>query len=348
MKGGSPPSQCVVARRARVARSTVSMALNGDPRIAAKTRARISRIAEQLQYHPQLNFEARRLAHRRNGRVLPMDMLGVVWIRTAYHAAFASYQRQLVNGMTNACYAVNQCLLVVNLPWDRRRFIQHLVQLDGVILLGAEPDVVQLAQHLRKPIVTIQMDYPGLADVRIDDRAAVRLAFEHLFSRGHRQIGWIGPRTDHYPSLNRWAAYRECLADHGLPVNPRHVLCEGELTMELQGAASFKKLWSNQDRPTAFVVYNDMMALGALRGAREMGVRVPEDVSFVSIDDIPEASLAQPPLTTVAIGIEELGHRAALLLEEFVRTGTYRPERIQLKNLALKERGTVQRLQPTK
>src|SRR5882724_11915150 len=117
MKAGAPPSQCAVARRAGVARSTVSMALNGDPRIAAKTRARISRIAEQLHYHPQLNFDARRLAHRQNGRILPMDMLGVIWITTSNHEIFGGYQMQLINGMTKACYAVNQGLVVVNLPW---------------------------------------------------------------------------------------------------------------------------------------------------------------------------------------------------------------------------------------
>ena len=317
------------------------MALNGDLRIAAKTRARISRIAEQLHYYPQLNFDARRLAHRQTGRLLPMDMLGVVKVSTANDDAFASFQMQLVNGMQHGAYAVNQCLLVVNLPWNRRRFIEHLVQLDGVILLAPEPEVVQLAQNLRKPIVTIQVEHPDLADVRIDDRAAVRLAFEHLFVKGHRQIGWIGPSPHHYPSAERWAAYQECLVTHGLPVNPQQALCEGELSMQLQGGASFKRLWSHPDRPTAFVVYNDLMALSALRAARELHVRVPEDVSFVAIDDIPEASLSQPALTTVSIGIEELGHRAALLLEEFVRTGTYRAEKVQLENLELKERGSV-------
>src|SRR5438034_3869175 len=106
MTAGAPPSQCAVARRAGVARSTVSMALNGDPRIAAKTRARICRIAEQLHYHPQLNFDARRLAARQKGRVLPMETLGCVWVSTSNDQAFSSFRMQLINGMTRACYAV--------------------------------------------------------------------------------------------------------------------------------------------------------------------------------------------------------------------------------------------------
>src|SRR5882724_771629 len=138
-KNDALPSQSTVARLAGVARSTVSMALSGDRRIPAETRAKISRIAEELHYHPQLNFDARRLAHRQTGRLLSMDMLGCVWLSTSNDEVFSSFRMRLINGMRKACYTVNQGLVVVNLPWSRQRFIQHLVQLDGVILLGAEP-----------------------------------------------------------------------------------------------------------------------------------------------------------------------------------------------------------------
>jgi LacI family transcriptional regulator len=158
--------------------------------------------------------------------------------------------------------------------------------------------------------------------------------------RGHRRIGWISPSLSSYPAM-RWAGYCECLKEAGLPYNPAYVCSETEAPMERQGGIAFRKLWSRADRPTAIVVYNDLMALSILSEARTLGVRIPEDLSIVSIDDIPEASMSLPALTTVAIGIEKLGGRAVRLLEEFVSTGTYRAEKVQVSNFVLKERATV-------
>lgn len=341
MKPQPQPSQSVVARFAGVARSTVSMALQGNSRISAKTRNRILKIAEEVNYHSHLNLDARRMAARQVGRTIPLNTLGFIWRASPQDNAYKSFTMALLKGMMEGCHETNQCLLMVNLPEQRRLMDRSLLQCDGLIPLELTPEFLQVASKCGKPIVTIQSGIQGIADVGINNQAAVEIAFRHLYERGHRKIGWLGPTLHSpIPSL-RWAAYCECLKQAGLPYNAHYVRSETDASIEDQGMVSLRKLWEQEDRPTAFVVYNDMMALGVLQAAKEMEVRVPGELSLVSIDDIPEASLSQPPLTTVAIGTEQLGKRAILLLEEFVRTGTYRAEHLALNAFVLKERGTV-------
>ena len=153
----------------------------------------------------------------------------------------------------------------------------------------------------------------------------------------------IGPTMNSTNASQRWTAYCECVQQAGLAYRASDVLMESKHSFRQQGVAAFRQIWKPSDHPTGFVVYNDLMAIGVLEAAFELGVKVPEELSLISIDDIPEAKSCRVPLTTVSVDIAGMGREAVLRLEEYARTGVYRPERIRMK-LELKERASVKTL----
>ncbi|MFW6060492.1 MAG: LacI family DNA-binding transcriptional regulator [Phycisphaeraceae bacterium] len=312
-----------VARHANVGVSTVSMALRDDPRIAVKTREKVRAAVRALGYEPTANMEARRMGARRAGRAMPYRTLGLLWTASQEHSMVqTSFYRALLDGVVDACWQVKHTLLLMNLAGESREEFAALSQVDGVILPQSNRTCMQMAQTLGRPVVTILRGEPTEDEPRInvgiDDAEAVRLAFEHLHTQGHRRIGYIGPKADPLHGKRRHEAFEACRARHGLSGEGELVALGEGLPWRENAARCLRTLMRRPSPPTGVVVYNDMMALGALEAAQELGVRVPADLSMVSIDDVREAAETDPPLTTVSIQIEELGRQAARALAAVV------------------------------
>ncbi len=178
-----------------------------------------------------------------------------------------------------------------------------------VLSLKPSADELDRLAPLGRPVTIVGADVPGWATVRIDDECAARTATEHLLELGHRRIAYVGgaPRacsTSPRPTPG-WPGYRASLAAAGSPHDPS-LEVDGEFTWPA-GPRPGRHCSTRPDRPTAIFAASDEMAIGVLRAARELRLRVPEDLSVIGIDDHELAAFFD--LTTVAQPVHEQGRR---------------------------------------
>lgn len=168
------------------------------------------------------------------------------------------------------------------------------------------------------PLVVLDRLLPGLElpSVIADNFRGGYLATQHLLERGHRLIGCITRPMDLYHSSERVRGYQTALSDHGVPID-ESLMIRGGFRLK-DGCDATKELMRRSPRPTALFAYNDFMAIGALRAAFELDLRVPEDLSVVGFDDIPQAAFTCPALTTISQPKLEMGREGAALLFEVI------------------------------
>lgn len=304
-----------VAKAAQVSPSTVSRALAGNPRISAATRARVQEAMERLGYHP--NAIARSLVTRSS------KTLGVVLYRPADQAFAHPFFAEALRGVARVAQQDGYGLLVTTAETYEAEAEQCLAMLrerraDGAVLLASrDPDpLIEELVRQRFPFVVVGRVASGTAVywVNNDNVQAVALAVGYLAELGHRSIALVGGRRELIVTQDRLDGFRLTLQELGLAVRPEWVRF-GEFSWE-EGYRNGRELLQATPRPTAIVAMDDVLAAGAMRAARELGLGVPEDVSIVGFNDDPVAQLLTPPLTTVRIPARELGEAAARQLIE--------------------------------
>lgn len=302
-----------IAERAGVATSTVSRALSNPQRVNARTRERIEKIAAELHYVP--STQARGLSSGRTGAiaVLVPDVTNPFYF-------------DIIRGTQNQLKAAGYTQLLVDteeatdVELDALRRLRRTA--DGIILAASRLTDAQLADAARQqPLVTINRATADAPTVLIDTPGAMVQALEHLASLGHSRVTYVGGPTSSWSTHRRWQAVQEAASRRGLdvtrigPYSPK----------TSSGAAAADAALSTG--ATAFIAFNDLIAIGMLQRFRERGVRVPEDVSIVGCDDIFGADFCNPPLTTISSPIEQAGRTAvSMLLAQLdpVRGGTPR------------------------
>jgi LacI family transcriptional regulator len=299
-----------VAGRARVSPTTVSHVLNATRFVSEEIRARVLSAMAELGYRP--NAVARSL---RRGRT---HTLGLILPDSA-NPYFAELGREI----EAAAFGRDHSVVLCNTEGDQRRervYLDLLAkrQVDGLLYVpaGDRADVLRGLLHRPLPVVLVDRDLAGApVDVVLSDkRGGARLATRHLIALGHRRIGCIGGPSSLAMSGRRLQGYRDALAEAGLPVDEGLVL-RGDYRPQ-SGWAAARSLLALADPPTAIFAANDLMAIGVLRAAGELGRRVPGDLAVVGFDDIELASYTTPPLTTVSQSAGEVGRAAVELLLE--------------------------------
>ncbi|MDA3799627.1 MAG: LacI family DNA-binding transcriptional regulator [Kiritimatiellae bacterium] len=201
--------------------------------------------------------------------------------------------------------------------------IQTLIEdgADGLLLAGEHPESIsKFLQNCPIPVVLVDIiANEGPVEVTTDNIEGIIQAFEHLYSLGHRDIGFA--RASDIPEYReRYNAFAYKMAEMKLPIHdkwvykgPNHILDVGKWAEDML---------QNPDRPTAFLCTNDFAALGILRGAINAGLKVPEDLSIVGFDDIDSAQLVTPALTSVRVCKEEIGKVSVRELIMSLKRGT--------------------------
>lgn len=295
-----------VAERAGVSVATVSRALRGLPNVAASTRARVEAAALELSYRPDPN--ASRLAAGRTYTIgMAVPLIGR-W-----------YFSQVVAGAHKTLTAAGYDLLLMGVDSveARHRFITEWAVLhkrvDGLVMVDlrlSRPEVAEL-KAASAVVSTVGDRYPPFSSVTIDNRAGAGLAVRHLLDLGHRRIGLIGtgPRV----SLSFWVpderrkGYRDALGHADVTNDPVYE-APGDFTVE-GGASGMRRLLALRHPPTAVFAMSDEIAMGAMQVARQSGLRVPEDISFVGFDDHEMAAVVG--LTTIRQPVARCGELAA-------------------------------------
>ncbi len=309
-----------VARLSGVSISTVSLVLNNPEASSAATRARVLRAVEELHYQP--NATARSLNLHRAGSIGLMvpDLSNPYFVN-------------IIAGVEREARARGYLLVVGATDWQSTAEEQYssllkTQRLDGVIVSSGSglPPSSLLELALIEPVVFVDERVAGFDGhfVGVDNRRAARDAAGYLFGLGHRRVGIIAGPPGLWTAEQRLAGYREAAVGAGLDPDLIPVV-HGDYQFESGYRAAAQLLAGADTRPTALLVANDMMALGAISYFREAGLDIPADIGIVGFDDIPTASLMTPPLTTVRQPGHELGIAAARVLLDLVEGGE--PER---------------------
>jgi DNA-binding LacI/PurR family transcriptional regulator len=314
-----------VARAAKVSIGTVSSVINDGSAVAPETRRRVLGLIAELGYEP--NNAARTL---KRGRISSIGII-VPDLQNPYFASVAE-------GIERAA-AKNDVLMVLCLTSaesEREEYFVKLLRnrrLDGVIYLSGTglPSAALLKLSERGNMVFVDERLPGIdvPFVSADNRVGARVLARHVIAAGHRRLAIIGGPPRLWTSEQRLAGYREAIAAAGLDPDAVPV-SEGDYS-ERSGHAAAARLLAQppSDRPTAVICANDLMAMGALRACREIGLAVPKDISIVGFDDIPATGLLDPPLTTVAQPGREMGAAAADLLLHRIGARPDPPARVE-------------------
>ncbi|MFK4837505.1 LacI family DNA-binding transcriptional regulator [Microbacterium sp. ZW T2_14] len=298
-----------VARAAGVSKSTASRALTGSGYVSTATRARVRDAAAALGYVPTTSAVSLVTGRTQTvGVVMPsLDR----WF-------FA----QVLEGIQDALRERRYDLALYGAPPDspaRREMFEHILarkRFDGLIAVGIEPSARELERLVAfgRPVVAVGGYDVGTNAVSIDDQAAARIATDHLIGLGHRDIAFLGGDPDgHRTSFGdgrRQDGYRSAMRDAGLEASVRHV--QSEATMPDGYRVAVELLGDRRTRPTAIVGVCDEVAVGAIIAARRLGLRVPERLSVIGIDDHAYAEMFS--LTTLQQRPHQQGRAAVQLL----------------------------------
>ena len=307
-----------IARAAHVSHSTVSRALRDSPLVNAETRDLIRKIANEKGY--RVSAVARSLVTRRT------NTLGVVVTSIA-----DPFVGEVVGGVEEFAVARDYSVILATCHGDPDRELRAVRSLqerrvDGVLVAASRVGALYMPmlEELGTPLVLINNQYPGEFGfhVSIDNPAGARQITTHLLDLGHRRIAYIGDRFGLHSDTERCDGYRESLRGAGIPY-AAELVASGDGGSE-SALTAMRQLLDLPDPPTAVFCYNDMQAFGALRAARERGLRVPADISIAGFDDLFFSSYTDPPLTTIRQPKKEMGCDAAEILLELLAGHTPR------------------------
>lgn len=300
-----------VAKVAKVSIATVSKVINQTGSISEKTRNRVLKVMEDLNYKPSVVASA--LTGKRTNTV------GLL-IPDLANPFFAEIARSVEDRGHEAGFNLMICS-TDNDPDKESEYISLMRRksVDGIILasgLISDTAVKQLIDH-QIPVAVIARDLPVLAvnAVLVDDFAGGYMAASHLLSLGHRRIGVVAEDLRLLSSQERVRGYRHALEEAGVAIDDGLVRVS-DFTIE-GGRRAALELLQLPDRPTALFACNDLLAIGAMRAAKELGLAIPEDLSVVGFDNTILAEIVDPGLTTVAQPIVNMGRQVVdLLIEE--------------------------------
>jgi LacI family repressor for deo operon, udp, cdd, tsx, nupC, and nupG len=311
------PNIYEVAKRARVSTATVSRVLSQPNVVAPATRRRVMQAVERLGYEP--NSTAKNLRTLRTGKLL-------VTVPDLSNPFFSL----ILQGIEDAALREGYAVLVGDTQHDAKREERYALMLkrkeaDGLIFLGHRmPE--EAASYIRAqaprcaPVVNGCEFSPslGVPSVHIDNARAAYQAMDHLYGLGHRRIGIVtGPLVS---QLSRDRLSGATARAKKQKAEREFIVMHGDFSIE-SGAAAAERLLGRRERPTAIFCFNDEMAMGVVEVAKTLGIHVPQQLSVVGFDDIRFSRHMDPPLTTIAQPMRQIGEGTVRLLLSILAGG---------------------------
>lgn len=300
-----------VAKLANVAPSTVSRVIADNPRISEKTKKRVREVMKEIGYHP--NMIARSLVNQSTNVIgLVMPGSADVFFQNPF---FPNVLRGLSESAHKKKYAIQMTTgQTENEILDDVMQMVHGRRVDGLIILQAKrkDKIIEFLLQQKFPFVVIgkPAEYiDEISHVDNDNIKAMKEATEYLLDLGHKEIAFIGGKSDLIVTMDRLQGYKTALAHADVKMNKEFIVHE-EFLLE-GGKEAISELLKLSSPPTALVVADDLMALGVLNTLSDLGVSVPNDMSVISFNNVLLAEMANPPLSSVDINIFDLGYEAA-------------------------------------
>lgn len=297
-----------VARRARVSTATVSRVLAGHGRARPETRERVFAAARDLGYRPSGVARSLRQRATRTMGLIVTDIEN-------------PFFPQLVRAVEDAARELGYAILLCNAAEDPEResgYLELLVDrwVDGVVIAASSLGGRHREWLADAPLPIVLVNSTdleiGLSTIASDNYEGGRLAARHLADLGHERFGLIAGPPRNIDGPDRLAGARDALRAAGIAAEC--ILVAADEAGVAGGERAAAEILGRDRRVTAFVAYNDLMAIGAMRAVRSAGLRVPADVSVVGFDNVDLSEYVDPPLTTIAQATSEMGHWAVTQL----------------------------------
>lgn len=308
-----------VAAVAGVSVSTVSQVMSGNRPVAAETRRQVEAAIAQLDYRPHPGA-----AHLRSGRSNSIALV-VPTLENPFYPVVAAGMQEVLQPRD-----IQLIITDTSIPGSSNSAIRHLVsrRVDAVVAaaLILSKGVLDELREAEIPFVTLGSAPTSGGDVvHTDDVEGAREITAHLIDRGYENLAFVGGDEAANPTRQRLEGFHAALSNAGRTPRSESVVY-AEFTRE-GGRVAARKLLTGADRPDAIVAANDLIAIGVLDVARELGLAVPGDLAVTGYDDIEAASLVTPSLTTVENPAREIGRTCARLLVERLAGEASRPTR---------------------
>jgi LacI family transcriptional regulator len=319
-------SQADVARRAGVSIMTVSRVINGAENVRPETRDKVLEVIRELAYYP--NAAARALTRNRS------SVLEILIPHEDYFFS-SEYFSELIFGIEKVVHDSDYNLIFNT--YDPARGAEYAVlykqrKVDGLLIVAPASNDRTIGKLHEESIpfvlVNGRVDDLEVRFVDVDNMAGSFQAVQYLYDLGHRRIGIITGNLLVVNARHRLQGYLDFLTKRGFPDAEKWVF-HGNWS-EDSGYTGFSHLMKRKDPPSAIFCSNDLMAIGAMRAAADMGVEIPETVSIVGYDDIRLASFVNPRLTTIHQPIDLVGKTAAELLLGFLSGQQDYPQQVTL------------------
>ncbi len=322
-----------IAEKAGLSVTSVSFAFNNPHRLPEATVQRILEVAEELGYTP--DPVARSMSTGRTGT------LGILVPQPFTEIIRNPFLYEFLDGVAEVCTAAGYSLMIVPpLEGSVRRAI-GVSAVDGFLTLGLElyKSAMKVLSQREVPFVMVDSEpIEGVSSVNVNEKAGSYAVMTHVLEAGHHNIAILGIRSGKEGRFQEYAGtlrqridgYINALAKYDLKVDQQQVqLIECSSTIN-GGQDGFHQLWRKKDHPTAVVAMSDIIAIGVVDAAKQMGIRIPEELSVVGFDDISISKLITPALTTVSQPLQHKGKLATELLVKCLE-GECKPSHILLK-----------------
>lgn len=314
-----------IAKRAKVSIATVSRAFN-DGKIKPETKKMILEIAEELNYNP--NLLARNFVKKQSnviGLILP-DITD-------------EFFSELIRGVDETTFNYGYYTMVIS-SHKNRSLVESVSQLNSSGLVGG---IILLVPHFsdelknildsnKIPFVIISGDSDiGNYDVvSIDNYHAAYTLTKYLIKdKGYTRIAHISGPLDNFDAVIRQKGFMDACRDFKIKIKNEWLL-EGDFSRK-SGEQNFKKIWKLTDKPEVIFASNDMMAVGCITIADERGIRIPEEIAVVGVDDVFVSGIIKPGLTTMKVFIDRVGRTASKILIESIQGKTKKKQKIKIR-----------------
>jgi LacI family transcriptional regulator len=321
-----------IAKAVGVSPATVSLVLNNKPGISEETREKILKKIEELGYS----------YNRSNSRILKSLSKNIRFIVYKKHGKVVGdtpFFSALIEGIEQEARDEGFNLLISYIneqSGDRQEIIQIIKEtpVDGILLLATEmyPHDLLIFNSLTLPIVVLDsyLENKNMDFVVIANTEAIYSATVYLIQKGHREIGYLDSSVWIKNFDERREGYEKAIIQSGLTLKKRFIL---SLEPTLEGAyKEMKEILENGiELPTAFVAANDIIAFGAMKALKEAGIKIPDDISIIGLDDMPFCEISDPPITTLRVYKERMGKIAVKRLIERIMNNVEERIKIEVK-----------------
>lgn len=302
-----------IAKAANVSPSTVSRTIANNPRISKKTRERILKLMEEMNYHP--NMIARSLANKST------KIIGVVVTGSTEKAFQHPFFPEILSGIASIAYKNKYKILIssVNSATEEKKVVTEFAKsgiTSGIILLASRvknPSVDELKQ-MKFPFVVVGRP-ESEREVNWVDNDNVCIGYDltkHFIERGYKEIAFLGASSEFNVTLDRLEGYKKALQEHNIPIRDE-LIVNGKF-VEDTGYALIQELIGRGIMPNAVIACDDLLAFGVIRYLNEKGMKVPDDIAVAGVNNVPLDEYFNPPLTSVDVNAFSLGAKAFELL----------------------------------